>query len=110
MYNLYSVHIGTCNCTTDAKTSFWVEELNLLSDHHDDILFGNPLNGDIVNASQILLSKQFPEVGGLQSTYYNNPPAYSRAEGVQIHYTGKYHWICSTTIGHPRSCHACEGF
>ena len=83
-----------------------MEELNLLPDHRDDIILGTALNGDIVNVSQKLLSSQFPEVGGLQPSFYNDPRRFARTKGVQIHYTGKYHWFTSTSIGCLRTCRA----
>ena len=93
---------GTCNISTE----FWVKELHLLQNHHNDILLGRALTGDVINASQKLLSKQFPDIGGLQLTYYNDPRSFSCADGVQIHHTSQYHWITSTSIGSQRTCSA----
>ena len=106
MHVPWSFHTGGNTPDSDVETVLWVEELNLHQDHQDMILLGRVLNGDIINASQKLLSSQFPQVGGLQSTFHNDPRHFSRTTGVQIHYTGKYHWITSTTIGCSRICRA----
>ena len=56
-----------------ASFEFCVKELHLLQNHHNDILLGRALTGDVINASQKLLPKQFPDIGSLQLTYYNDP-------------------------------------
>lgn len=80
---------------------------DLLPEHRDDIALGRALNGDVINFSQRLLSKQFPEVGGFQTTFFNARPSFQHASGVQIHYTKQYHWVTSSTIGSAKVC--CAG-
>ena len=52
--------------------------LGLLPEHHDGILFGKTLSADIINVSHTVLSLQFPEVSGLQRTFFNACPSFYR--------------------------------
>ena len=91
--------------TPDSETEFWVKDLGLLPEHHDDILFGKALSADIINVSHTVLSQQFPEVSGLQRTFFNARPSFHCAtNGVQIHYTNEYHWVTSSAIGASKKC------
>ena len=52
---------------------------------------------------QKLIKKKFPLVGGLQDPVLSQS-SFDRctSEGIQIHHTGKAHWITSSSIGgHP---------
>ena len=58
------------------------------------------LDDNVINAAQKLIKKKFPLVDGLQDTLLAQT-SFSRctSEGVQIHHTGKIHWITSSSIG-----------
>ncbi|XP_028408117.1 uncharacterized protein LOC114530708 [Dendronephthya gigantea] len=58
------------------------------------------LNDRIINAAQKLIKKKFPLVGGLQDPLLSQL-SFNRctSEGIQIHNTGKCHWITSSCIG-----------
>lgn len=87
-----------------AQTVYWIKELGLLPEHREDIVLGEALSGDVINASQRLLAQQFPTVNGLQTSYFNAHRSFRRSNGVQIHYNSEYHWVTSSTIGAPKKC------
>ena len=81
------------------KPKHWVKglttaEKSLLSN-------GDWLNDEIVNASQQLLSAQFPYLGGPQSVILGRTLAFNIEpnEFVQILHTGRGHWVTMSTIG-----------
>ena len=55
---------GVC----DAKTRFWIEELNLHQSDQQCITSGDWLNDRIVTVGSTLLKQAFPHLGGLQDT------------------------------------------
>ena len=70
---------------------------------------GQVLSDAHICAALKLLSTQFPEVSGFQLTNFSEnyeklKPASSST--IQIHHTGTFHWVVSTSIGRPRSCRA----
>ena len=79
-------------------------KVNLLERDRDTILGKRRLDDNVINQSQKLLKKQFPNIGGWQDTLLCQT-SFSAVtdESVQIHHTGKNHWVCSTSInGHLR--------
>ena len=68
------------------------------------ILQGQPLDGDVIDTAQKLLLKQFPQVGGLQPTHLYQINKLSRTNGIQIHHTGMYHWVTTTTLKCAKPC------
>ncbi|PFX30308.1 Retrovirus-related Pol polyprotein [Stylophora pistillata] len=79
-------------------------KVNLLGRKRDTILSRRRLDDNIINESQKLLKKQFPNIGGWQDTLLCQT-SFSAVtdESVQIHLTGKNHRVCSTSInGHLR--------
>ena len=79
-------------------------KVNLLERDRDTILSKRRLDDNVINESQKLLKKQFPNIGGWQDTLLCQT-SFSAVtdESVQIHHTGKNHWVCSTSInGHLR--------
>ena len=88
-------------------TEYWLKDLKLMPDNRIDILHGCALYGDIIHASQKLLSMQFPAIKKLQSTYYSNPFELCTAPNRnQIHHDGKYHWFTSSGLNTSRGQNA----
>ena len=58
------------------------------------------LNDRIINGAQKLIKKKFAQIGGLQDPLLSQL-SFDRctSEGIQIHNTGKIHWITSSSIG-----------
>ena len=56
---------------------------------------------------QKLLSHQIPTIGGLQSSCISQDNHFTRitSPGIQIHHTGCYHWVTTTSI---ESSHMCR--
>ena len=70
---------------------------------------GQVLVDEHICAAQKLLSSQFPNMSGFQLTNYSqNCEKFKAAcsNSIQIHNTGTFHWVVSTSIGCPRSCRA----
>ena len=61
-----------------------------------------------INAAQKLLSQQFPSIAGLHSTCLSQGNRYEKvtAQSIQIHNTGNFHWVATTSIQLPCSCQA----
>ena len=58
------------------------------------------LNDRIINAAQKLIKNKFPQVGGLQDPVLSQTSfECCPGEGVQIHNTGKTHWVTSSSMG-----------
>lgn len=56
------------------------------------------LNDTIINAAQQLIRRSYPLVDGLQDPLLAQTSfECTSSEGVQIHHTGKYHWITSSS-------------
>ena len=72
-----------------------------LPERERDIILNNQrLDDTIINRSQNILRKQFPNIGGWQDTLLCQTSFTSIAEeSVQVHFTGKNHWVCSSSIG-----------
>ena len=86
---------------------YWVPDLFLEHKHRSILCTGQPLDDTIIEASQRLLCRQFPQFKGLQPTLYSQAlhKFQEHPEGsdsIQIHHTGTFHWVTSTTIGRPR--------
>ena len=65
----------------------------------DMILNKKRLNDMIINWSQNILRKQFLNVGGWQDTLLCQTLFASFAEeSVQVHFTGKIHWVCPSSV------------
>ena len=65
------------------------------------ILEGKPLHDDHISFAQKLLQKQFPMLDGLQSPLLSQNSGFCpvKDESIQIHHTGKFHWVTSSSIG-----------
>ena len=77
-----------------------IKTLSLKKSDCTDILRKRKLNDRIINRAQKLIKKKFPRVGGLQDPVLSQS-SYDRctSEGIQIHHTGKAHWITLSSIG-----------
>jgi hypothetical protein len=84
----------------DQNNDEWIKALGLKKSDRTDILKKRMLNDRIVNGAQNLIKKKFALVGGLQDPLLSQL-SFDRctSEGVQIHNTGKIHWITSSSIG-----------
>ena len=106
---------------SDPLISWWIEALGLYETDKETLLSQSKLTDNIINAAQILLSAQFPSIGGFQNTLLGTKlqfkPVSREISSIQIHHTGidfvlctlmwKYcsrlmpnlgethHWICS---------------
>ena len=80
----------------------WITELKL--DHSDREILLSPtgwLNGNIINAAQDLLKKQFSSLHGLQDVNLGLVVNFkvSQHEFVQILHSSPDHWVAISTIG-----------
>ena len=82
----------------------WIKELQLYNSHLYDLHFGRVLSDAHMNAAQTLLRKQFPEIAGLQAIclarYLQFEAVSSQTEGIQIHHTGGFHWVTTSTMAY----------
>ena len=53
---------------SDPLISWWIEALGLYETDKETLLSQSELTDNIINAAQILLSAQFPSIGGFQNT------------------------------------------
>lgn len=89
-----------CNDESDA----WIPDLNLKKVHRFMLQNDEPLDDCVIQAAQTLLHRQFPHIEGLQPTIYSQKlmdfkELREGSENIQIHHTGAFHWVTSTTIG-----------
>ena len=73
----------------------------LLFEDKERLTSGKWLNYRLIEASQVLLAKYFPDVKRLQSPLFGEKLAFKRVEGkfVQILNVERLHWITVTNIG-----------
>jgi len=62
---------------------------------------GKPLYDEHISFAEKLLKQQFPTLDGLQSPLLSQNNGFSpvQDESIQIHHTGMFHWVTSTSIG-----------
>ena len=72
------------------KLIWWIQDLNLTNSDYDILLTDTELSQGIVNAAQLLLSKQCPRLVGFQDTTLGPLLQFSIAsnKGVQILHLG----------------------
>ena len=77
---------------------------NLSEKDRETIIGNHRLDDNVINQAQNVLMKQFPNTGGWQDTVLSQTSFSTVAEeSIQIHHTGKNHWVCSTSMdGHLR--------
>ena len=111
----YTLSIGRwiCDLETDEikglsrEPEVWIADLNL---HHTDkeILLSPTqwLTDTIINAAQQLLTKQFPQLPGLQDVSLGQTMSFvvQPEEFLQIVHSSQGHWLTVSTIGvqHPQ--------
>ena len=75
---------------SDVMINWWIEALGL-SQSDKEVLSSQ--RESIINAAQILLSAQFPSIGGFQNTLLGNKlqfkPASREILSIQIHHIGR---------------------
>ncbi|KAI8480406.1 hypothetical protein Bbelb_418640, partial [Branchiostoma belcheri] len=80
----------------------WISDLKLTAEDKAVLLSDEVLTDKHIHAAQMLLRRQYPGLGGLQDTTVGASPfGYTRVsgEGLQIHHTGQFHWVLSSSIG-----------
>lgn len=80
---------GSCS----SSSSCWLRELNLSKREKHILSSSKPLNANLINAAQGILSSQFPEVEGFQDTALSQNifrlcPVPPNKKSVQIMHTG----------------------
>lgn len=88
----------------DSTGNIWLRVENIILNNDDkDILLSKDLwlNDKIINAAQILLKKQFPEIPGFQDTLLQKKHKFSIMNGefIQIINKDNNHWITVSRIG-----------
>ena len=74
--------------------------VNLLERDRETVLGNHRLDDNVINQAENILMKQFPNTGGWQDTVLSQTSFSAiTQESIQIHHTGKNHWVCSTSIG-----------
>ena len=97
------IKLDSCN-QIDAETrTVWLKKGSIaLYDEHKQMILGDfKLNDLVINAAQMILKEQFPELMGLQSTLLLKKPQ-PRFQGnkpyVQIIFDREDHWIVASTL------------
>ena len=97
------IKLDSCN-QIDAETrTVWLKKGSIaLYDEHKQMILGDfKLNDLVINAAQMMLKEQFPELMGLQSTLLLKKPQ-PRFQGnkpyVQIIFDREDHWIVASTL------------
>lgn len=89
------------HCKT-RQSKIWLTDLQLKQSDRDILLSVTGwLTDTIIDAAQILLAQQFPNISGLQSVALGLTMAFNIQTGefVQILNTSRSHWLTVTTIG-----------
>ena len=80
--------------------SWWIEGLGLYDTDREVLLSSKELTDTIVDASQVLLSLQFPSIAGFQSTLLGQNLSFRAVSqdvtSVQIIHTGRYEIVSFT--------------
>ena len=84
----------------ETSGEYWIKELSLKNEEKTILKSPRMLNDRHMNAARKLLKKKFPHISGLQDTILSQTSfVTTQDEGIQIHNTGAYHWITSSSIG-----------
>ena len=69
-----------------STTKFWIKDLMLYKEDKHDLVNGEWLSDAVITAGQLLLSQQYPWIGGLQPTVLSkkNQFAIQREDFVQF--------------------------
>ena len=82
---------------SDVMINWWIEALGLYQSDKEVLLSQRELTDSIINAAQILLSTQFPSIGGFQNTLLGNKlqfkPVSREISSIQIHHTGRLYTL-----------------
>ena len=86
------------------KSKIWITCCGfiLTTQERNNLVNGGELSDRIINAAYAVLKKQFPDIGGLQSTLLQqkNCKLTNSVDAVQIiHLSGRNHWAVISTIG-----------
>ena len=100
--------------------NWWMKDLNLLITDKEILQKrGEWFNDSIINASLDILRKQFPDIRGFQNcllmtvkceksknwVYDQKHKFHPIESGVQIHHTGKSHWVTSVKLPNENNIH-----
>jgi len=91
----------------ELDNEYWLRKLSLTIEDRHVLVSVQQLNDVHIDAASTLLRKQFPHVGGLESSLLSHSPSllgvggYSRQinnklNSIQMHYISPSHWITST--------------
>ena len=84
----------------ETSGEYWIKKLGLKNEDKKILKSQRMLNDRHTNAARKLLKKKFPRISGLQDTILSQTSfVNTQGEGIQIHNTGAYHWITSSSIG-----------
>lgn len=79
----------------DPVCDWWNEDLNLYNVDYEVLTYGKELNDNLINAAQVLLDAQFPNIEGFQNTVWGHhldfKPVTFGKPSVQILHTGMLH-------------------
>ena len=78
----------------------WLQYPFLLQDDKERLESGKWLNTRLIEAAQLILSKQFPDVKGFQSPLFGQNLSFRKVEGsfIQILHTRQSHWIAVSDV------------
>ena len=115
LYKMSAPHSTSTNSSDSTKSDITLKQSDLtwiqhgsyrLTKHHRSLLCGNGLLEDChMGASQFLIQKQFPEIGGLYNTLLLQKISlikpFENSANLQIVHVSGYvgHWIVVSTIG-----------
>ena len=86
---------------TEAEPDCWIEELDLLVSEKKILESGGWLSAPIVNASQVILAKQFERTSGLQDVSGSLTMNFfiEKDKFIQILHEPRGHWLTISNIG-----------
>ena len=86
---------------TEAEPDCWIEELDLLVSEKKILESGGWLSAPIVNASQVILAKQFKRTSGLQDVSGSLTMNFfiEKDKFIQILHEPRGHWLTISNIG-----------
>ncbi|XP_078692961.1 polycystin-1-like protein 2 [Branchiostoma floridae x Branchiostoma belcheri] len=101
-YEKHHTMSGTQGSAQCPSRNMWISDLRLTAEDKAVLLSDEVLTDKHIHAAQMLLRRQYPGLGGLQDTAVGaSSYGYTRVsgEGLQIHHTGQFHWVVSSSIG-----------
>lgn len=73
---------------------WWIKKLFLSVSDREKLTSGSELNDAVINAAQLLLKKQFPQISGFQNTLYGSNLGFKalsvNSDSVQVIHDGMF--------------------